>query len=61
MLHDWLWLQAVGEKYINILLCVLCIENRLGRKLNSTDFHDCPVNKDCFKDMTNRLKDRLKI
>lgn len=57
MLYDFLWLKVVPEN--KGMLCVGCVENRLERKLVPIDFTDFPVNKNCFGDMSDRLKNRL--
>ena len=56
MLHDELWLQANPAG--NGKLCVGCLEARLGRKLEPTDFIDAPINKR-FDAMTDRLRSRI--
>ncbi len=58
MIHDHLWLNVMPDR--EGMLCVGCLEDRLGRKLCSRDFPDMPIN-----DVTNsqirtaRLQDRL--
>jgi hypothetical protein len=43
MIHDALWLKAnpKGEG----MLCIGCVEDRLGRRLSADDFTDCLLNK----------------
>lgn len=41
MLHDVVW-STIAEPCD--LLCLACMESRLGRKLGSEDFTDCPWN-----------------
>jgi hypothetical protein len=61
--HDPVWEQAgLGRGH----LCVGCLENRLGRQLNRSDFTDQPVNSlgpevddYAWSDRTPRLRDRL--
>jgi hypothetical protein len=38
------WLSA--NRYDHGMLCIGCLEKRLGRKLAPDDFIDCPVNMD---------------
>jgi len=42
------------------MLCIGCVEDRLGRKLNKDDFLECPLNSEhnMFK-KSDRLLDRL--
>jgi hypothetical protein len=51
------WLSIVGSKIG--MLCIGCLENRLGRKLNRADFPDVYINslKDGAKSI--RLANRL--
>lgn len=46
MVQDDVWLSAVpdGEG----MLCIKCLEDRLGRPLNRNDFTDAPVNGGFF-------------
>jgi hypothetical protein len=57
--RDNVWAAATAEKEVPPykVLCVGCLERRLGRQLNSSDFTDARVNK--FGDHSDRLKDRL--
>lgn len=41
MLKNWLWKKIRGGRH---MLCLNCVENRLGRRLTSRDFTDCPLN-----------------
>lgn len=50
--HD-LWLDAVGAR--SGKLCLICLETRLGRRLNAADFLACPAN-----DLDWRKSDRLR-
>lgn len=40
------------------MLCVGCIESRLGRELTPSDFPDLPINRGFFP-MSDRLKSRV--
>lgn len=39
------------------MLCIGCLENRIGRELNRSDFTDAPINK--IFDQSERLRARL--
>lgn len=53
MVHDHLWdKHGAGHE----MLCILCFEDRLGRKLDSGDFSDCLLNQ---LDMGWRKSDTL--
>lgn len=55
---DRLWSDAVPEK--NGQLCIGCLEQRIGRKLNSRDFPiNIPLNWCFTDDGSGRLKDRM--
>lgn len=55
--HTELWLSAVGSK--NGMLCVGCLETRIGRKLKKADFADVFINRLNYGH-SMRLLDRLK-
>ena len=42
MVHDDIW-DSVSENLYG-MLCVGCLEERLGRRLTPADFMDCPLN-----------------
>lgn len=42
MTHDPLWLQANPQD--DGMLCIGCLESRIGRKLNRNDFTNVPIN-----------------
>jgi hypothetical protein len=56
--HTDLWLKAVGSKIG--MLCVECLEKRIGRMLNSSDFPDVTINNPRFEAKSNRLLERMK-
>lgn len=56
MVHDHIWLYANPDDYG--MLCISCLEERLGRMLRPSDFTDAPVNGD-FGNKSARLKERL--
>lgn len=58
MLKDEVWLSVVDS--IVGMLCIDCIEKRLGRKLNKTDFNDSHVNNPKLYPMSDKLRSRLK-
>ena len=51
------WLKVVGS--IKGMLCVACLENRLGRKLNKADFTLCTINGFRHGFKSKRLVERL--
>lgn len=56
MVHDHLWRQAYKKR--RGMLCIGCLETRLGRYLTPDDFTDAPVNQGFFI-FSLRLLDRL--
>lgn len=52
-----LWLSAVGSK--NGMLCIGCLEKRLGRMLISSDFTLAYINLPDFGHKSPRLLNRL--
>jgi hypothetical protein len=50
---DDVWSHAGGD---DGMLCVLCLEARLGRRLSTFDFADAPVN---FNYQTERVRSRV--
>jgi hypothetical protein len=61
MVKDELWEQAwPGSTGSSDLLCIGCLEERLGRKLTPADFADCGLNhKQRIFARSARLRDRL--
>src|SRR6185503_9594705 len=57
MVHDIVWGKAHASP--NDILCIGCLENRLSRKLNCTDFPPAPINYDAVMTRTVRLEDRM--
>jgi Protein of unknown function (DUF3102) len=49
------WHDAPGQQ----ILCIHCLEQRLGRKLNRDDFADAKVNKPAHPNISPRLAARL--
>jgi hypothetical protein len=57
MVYDDVWLKAHPKR--DGMLCVGCLENRLGRELNGTDFTRAPINCGIFFGQSERLRERL--
>jgi hypothetical protein len=56
MIHNELWLKANPQ--VNGMLCIGCLESRLGRTITSEDFTDAPINQPC-RINSKRLASRL--
>jgi hypothetical protein len=64
--HDALWAQA-GMGPVDGMLCVGCLESRIGRRLNRADFTDAEINdlsvsrvkRFAWSWRSRRLRDRL--
>lgn len=56
MVTDEIWLTAWPDK--RGMLCIGCLEDRLGRQLTSDDFTDAPINQGYFP-YSERLAQRL--
>jgi hypothetical protein len=59
MVHDWVW-ELSGMNPYDGMLCIGCLEKRLGRKLIKGDFPNIPINwiSPCF-DKSERFIKRL--
>lgn len=57
MVHDPLWAGAGMDPHGG-MLCIGCLEARLGRQLTPADFPDYPINRDFFG-YSPRLQQRL--
>ena len=57
MVHDTVWLSVVVTKKSG-MLCIGCLETRLGRRLTRADFTDAPINHLDFE-RSERLQNRL--
>lgn len=44
MLEDDVWFDALKARDRNGMLCIACVENRLGRQLQTEDFARVPLN-----------------
>jgi hypothetical protein len=65
MVHDHVWERAWGQISRGMpgdqILCIGCLENRIGRRLTSADFTDAPVNEDRDDNfVSDRMFERLK-
>jgi hypothetical protein len=52
-----LWLSVVSSN--KGMLCIGCLEKRIGRLLTKADFTDCYINNPKFSGMSKRLLNRL--
>src|SRR6516162_4021196 len=62
MVRNAVWERALGHKIPNFddtILCIGCLEQRIGRTLTRHDFIDCPLNKGPWP-RSERLRDRMK-
>lgn len=58
MLKEEVWLSIVPED--KGMLCIKCVEQRLGRKLAPEDFSYCPLNEEEYSQpRSDRLKNRM--
>lgn len=57
MLVDSTWNKIHGSKFG--MLCIGCVENRLGRALNPSDFNNSHVNNPRLYPMSARLLNRI--
>lgn len=44
MIHRELWVAVTGKRERKKMMCIGCVEQRLGRALNFHDFTTAPVN-----------------
>ena len=56
--HDEVWLKAHPDDWG--MLCIGCLEERLGRVLTRHDFPDYPVNDENVFYQSDRLRNRIK-
>lgn len=60
MLHHDLWDMMLLETGSAHMLCIGCVENRLGRRLVPRDFLSCPLNESPkYKPRSLRLRQRM--
>ena len=58
MVHDRVWKEARPEDWG--MLCVGCLEKRLGRRLTPRDFTGAPVNNPHVKRKSDRILSRMR-
>lgn len=58
MVHDHIW-EAATRNATDYMLCIGCLEQRIGRVLVPVDFSDVPINYPRGWPHSDRLKDRL--
>jgi len=58
MVHDEIWLSA-GMRLNGGMLCIGCLEERLGRQLVAADFTSYPINTGFWQARSRRLRSRL--
>lgn len=54
-----LWMSATGSE--RGMLCIGCLEIRVGRKLTSSDFPKVTINNPKFSRQSVRLQDRIRV
>lgn len=59
MVHDELWDIATEDTFSEVMLCIGCLENRLGGRLTKEDFTGAPINTIGLITGSTRLKNRL--
>ena len=59
MVHDALWDSATEDCGPEVMLCIGCLENRLGGSLTKDDFTGAPLNAINLVTGSTRLKNRL--
>jgi hypothetical protein len=59
MVHDVVW-EAARMQPHGGMLCIGCLETRLGRTLTADDFTNYPINRDAFSHRSARLRHRLR-
>jgi hypothetical protein len=59
MVKDEVWSLAMTSERTPDMLCIGCLESRIGRLLTKEDFTDAPLNEMPFWPRSERLKSRL--
>lgn len=59
MVDDSLWEVATEDCFPDVMLCIGCLENRLGGQLTSEDFSNVPLNAINLTLGSERLRNRL--
>jgi hypothetical protein len=57
--HDEVWAKATTDE-TESMLCIGCLEERIGRTLEPSDFSDAPINYPGFGHQSARLANRLR-
>jgi hypothetical protein len=60
MVRNDVWERALGHKEDGVVLCIGCLEKRIGRTLTRWDFTDCPLNTMSDWPRSARLRSRLR-
>lgn len=58
-IHTLLWLSVMPS--IKGMLCIACLESKLKRKLNKTDFPAVSINNPKICKMSDRLRTRIQL
>lgn len=59
MVTDEVWAMATEDTYPDIMLCIGCLENRIGDQLTASDFSNAPLNSINLILGSTRLQNRL--
>jgi hypothetical protein len=59
VVHNTVWKSATSKKERRGMLCIGCLEHRLGRMLDSRDFTFCLSNFKACMEGSDQLQDRL--
>lgn len=59
-LWEYATIYAANDNHCgtDVMLCIGCLENRIGGKLTANDFPSLPINQEVFL-MSERLRDRI--
>lgn len=60
MVTDHVW-KTTAKMDTEGMLCIGCLEARIGRTLNKLDFTDCPLNNGGFGPQSDRLRARMTL
>lgn len=61
MVHDEVWRKEARMTDFGGMLCISCLEERIGRRLTQVDFTNYPVNTLMFTPKSDLLLNRLGI
>lgn len=59
MVTNGVWEAATEDCYTDVMLCIGCLESRLGGRLTAEDFTDAPINTGLIFPQSARLQERL--